>query len=113
MRRKTSVIALTIALGMGLTTTHSFAERKKMQLLEPTDGPCLFLLDDEGNETGTVANAPCDMNGTIVNPGDPITRPANANASDNRAAPAATAPTRGQGNTRDAASGMATGKRQH
>jgi len=47
-----------------------------------------------------VANAPCDANGTIVNPGDPAAMPQPAKA------------TPASGN-RDAASGLPTGKRQH
>jgi hypothetical protein len=100
-----TTIAASLALGICLTASTGFAERKKFELLKPADGPCLYFLDDEGNDTSTIANAPCDANGTIVNPGDPRTIPANANAVKNRATPATT---RGE---RDAASGMATGKR--
>ena len=49
-----------------------FAEKRKYPKLKPAEGPCLFLLDDEGNETNVVANPPCDMGGTIVNPGDNV-----------------------------------------
>jgi len=85
---------------LALTASSAFAERKKMELLSPAEGPCLYLLDDQGNETSTVANAPCDANGTIVNPGDPAAMPQPAKA------------TPASGN-RDAASGLPTGKRQH
>ena len=49
-----------------------FAEKRKYPKLKPAEGPCLFLLDDDGNETNVVANPPCDMGGTIVNPGDDV-----------------------------------------
>ena len=100
-----TTIAVSLALGVSLAATTGFAEGKKFELLKPAEGPCLYLLDDEGNDTSTIANAPCDAGGTIVNPGDPSTIPANANAVRNRAAPATN---RG---SRDAASGMATGRR--
>ncbi len=107
MRHNTSKMtaALAIGLALGIASTGATAEGKKMQLLKPADAPCLYLLDDEGNETSTIANAPCSVNGTVVNPGDPNTAPTRATNAmgDSRAA---TRP-------RDAASGMATGKRQH
>jgi len=49
-----------------------FAEKRKYPKLKPAEGPCLFLLDDEGNATNVVANPPCDLGGTIVNPGDTV-----------------------------------------
>ena len=49
-----------------------FAEKRKYPKLKAAEGPCLFLLDDEGNETNVIANPPCDLGGTIVNPGDSV-----------------------------------------
>jgi len=93
------ILGTSLVVVLALAAAPSFAERVKMELLKPTDGPCLYLLDDEGNETTTVANAPCVANGMVVNPGDPATVPG---AASREAAPAS---------PRDAASGMPTGRR--
>jgi len=72
----------------------------KYRKLKPDDPPCLFLLDENtGQPTGDPMNTPCTLGNSTVSPGG------NVNPAD-RAKYGKAAP-------RDAASGMASGKRQH
>lgn len=105
------LIVASLATIVALSASFANAEeRKKMELLDPADGPCLFLLDENLNEYGDPVNPPCDLGGVIVNPGDPI------NAADRRkyGKPAPTDDSSveaGSVSPRDAASGMPTGRR--
>ena len=45
----------------------------KYKKLDPADPPCLFLLDENSGEpTGDPVNPPCELGGTVVNPGDSV-----------------------------------------
>jgi glycerol uptake facilitator-like aquaporin len=71
MASKLLTATLLVLLLLGSNSTH--AERRKLEKLKPADPPCLFLLDEEtGDPTGTAMNPPCDLGGTVVNPGDTV-----------------------------------------
>ncbi len=108
-------LVLTLLAGIGSSLAE---ERKKMELLDPADGPCLFLLDEDLNETGSPVNPPCELGTIVVNAGDPI----NAEDREKFGLPAPTSGTTDEATTeaseeasaspREAGSGMATGRRQ-
>lgn len=92
----TGSLAALLFASMAANAEEGFKYRK----LKPADPPCLFLLDENtGQPTGDPVNTPCVLGNSTVNPGD------NVSAGDRlrygKAAP------------KDAASGMASGKRQH
>jgi len=63
-------LSISLIVVFMMISSLTFAEKYKYPKLKPADPPCLYLLDDEGNETSTVANPPCDQGGTIVTPGN-------------------------------------------
>jgi hypothetical protein len=92
----TGSLAALLFTSMAANAEEGFKYRK----LKPADPPCLFLLDENtGNPTGDPVNPPCVLGNSTVNPGD------NVSAGDRLRY--------GKAATKDAASGMATGKRQH
>ncbi len=121
MTGKFAAISLVLTLMAGIGSSLA-EERKKMELLDPADGPCLFLLDENLNETGSPVNEPCELGTVVVNAGDPISaedrekfgQPApTSGTTDETTAEATTEATEeASDSTRDAASGMATGRRQ-
>ncbi|MEH6549409.1 MAG: hypothetical protein V7711_14810 [Pseudomonadales bacterium] len=66
MTKKSISAVLIIFLALGSSVI--FAEKYKYPKLKPADPPCLYLLDDEGNETGVAGNPPCDSR-AAANPG--------------------------------------------
>jgi len=69
----TKLLAATLLVLLFLGSGSAYAERRKLEKLKAADPPCLFLLDEEtGDPTGTAMNPPCDLGGTIVNPGDTV-----------------------------------------
>jgi len=69
MATKLFMTTLLVLLLSGSGSVH--AEKFQYELLKPADPPCLFLMDeDTGSPTGNAVNPPCDLGGTIVNPGD-------------------------------------------
>jgi glycerol uptake facilitator-like aquaporin len=71
MATKLLTATVLVLLFLGSTSTH--AERRKLEKLKAADPPCLFLLNEEtGEPTGTAMNPPCDLGGTVVNPGDTV-----------------------------------------
>ena len=86
----------------------------KYRKLKPADPPCLFLLDENtAQPTGDPVNPPCELGGTVVNPGDNVNP--GLRAKHGKAADAASGLSTGkrEHSPRDAASGLPTGKRQH
>ncbi len=122
MTGKFAAISLVLTLVAGIGTSLA-EERKKMELLDPADGPCLFLLDEDLNEIGSPVNPPCDLGTIVVNAGDPISaedrqkygQPApTSGTTDETTAEATTEATEeATDSTREAGSGMATGRREH
>ncbi len=100
----------TLVLASAASADEGFKYRK----LKLADPPCLFLLDENtGQPTGNPVNPPCELGGTVVNPGDNVNP--GLRAKHGKAADAASGLSTGkrQHGTRDAASGLSTGKRQH
>lgn len=120
MTGKFAAISLVLTLLAGIGTSLA-EERKKMELLDPADGPCLFLLDEDLNEIGNPVNPPCELGTIVVNTGDPISaedrekfgQPAPTSGTTEEASAEATdeATEEASASPRDAASGMATGRR--
>ena len=108
------LVAVSLA-GLLLASAAAHAEEGfKYRKLKPADPPCLFLLDENtGNPTGDPVNPPCELGGTVVNPGDNVDP--GLRAKHGKAADAASGLSTGKRKPapRDHASGMATGKRQH
>lgn len=63
--------SLFVSLMLGSSLGHA-EEKKKMELLKPTGPICMFLIDEDGNDTNVPGNPPCVAAGTIVNPGDTV-----------------------------------------
>ena len=60
-------------LSLILGSSMGYAEeKKKMPLLKPTGPICMFLIDEDGNDTNVPGNPPCVAAGIIVNPGDTV-----------------------------------------
>jgi hypothetical protein len=115
-RVMTNKLLVTCSLAMVLlaSTAANAEDGFKYRKLKPADPPCLFLLDENtGQPTGNAVNPPCVLGSQTVQPGDNVSDEARA-----KFGKAAEANGSGLANNRasaprDAASGMATGKRQH
>lgn len=66
-------LGASLFLSLILGSSMGYAEeKKKMPILKPTGPLCMFLLDDEGNETNVPGNPPCEVAGVAINPGDTV-----------------------------------------